>query len=677
MPVAAAGSGGVVPVVSVVVPAFDAEGTLGEQLEALAGQVGAPVFEVLVCDNGSRDGTAGVVRSFVGRSSGAVAWSGLRLVDASVRRGPAAARNVGAGVARGEHLLFCDADDVAEPGWVAAMHAGLGEHAMVAGPWDLARLNTHYAHVGDRAEPTFRMSTWDRVPAAGAGNLGVRSVVFAEVGGFDERLPVGEDVDLCWRAQLAGHELGEVEAVMHVRMRTGLRDVFRQAYSYGRAERQLAQKFAAVITDPTVPRVEAAHADSARDAAPAEPVASDSVPSARREAVPARAGALVRKVAKLRRPSDLTYAVRRLGRVCGSRFGRLDRSVPRYGGPVPGRVVVHDSGVVPVVSVVVPAFDAEGTLGEQLEALAGQVGAPVFEVLVCDNGSRDGTAGVVRSFVGRSSGAVAWSGLRLVDASVRRGPAAARNVGAGVARGEHLLFCDADDVVSPGWVAALHAALAADVVAAGPWEFRRLNPSVAEADRWGPTTFCPPVGVPLPAAGSGNLGIRADLYALLGGFDEHLRVGEDIDLCWRAQLAGRQLLEVPDAVLHVRFRAEPTRAFRQAFAYAGSDRQVAFKYRRVIDAYAAAYPDLARGVKDVPARTAWPRRAYLCVRKIAAELARLRHPGGAVLVSSEIGEWLGLRLTSVDRTVDVVVPPATLPEPVDVGAARADGGRPA
>ena len=131
--------GGVVPVVSVVVPAFDAESTLGEQLGALAGQVGAPVFEVLVCDNGSRDGTAGVVWSFVGRSVGSVAWSGVRLVDASVRRGPAAARNVGAGRARGEFLVFCDADDVVSPGWVAALHAGLADHDLVAGglEWEL------------------------------------------------------------------------------------------------------------------------------------------------------------------------------------------------------------------------------------------------------------------------------------------------------------------------------------------------------------------------------------------------------------------------------------------------------------------------------------------------------------------------------------------------------------
>jgi glycosyltransferase involved in cell wall biosynthesis len=326
------------------------------------------------------------------------------------------------------------------------------------------------------------------------------------------------------------------------------------------------------------------------------------------------------------------------------------------------------------VSVVIPAFDAESTLGEQLGALAAQVGAPVFEVLVCDNGSRDATAALVRGWAARGSG-VSWARLRLVDASARRGPAAARNVGARAAVGRALLFCDADDVVSPGWVAALHDALHPDTLVAGPWEFGRLNPSVREEDRWGPATFSPPVDVPLPAAGSGNLGLSAELFDRLGGFDERLRVGEDIDLCWRAQLSGCTLVEVPGAVLHVRYRTRTSHAFRQAFAYAGSDRQMADKYRLVIAAY-ARHESTGEGepapTPQSERRPPWPRRAYLAVRKSAAEVARLRHPGGAVLLSSEIGEWLGLRLSRLDRSVQPVLPPTVLPPP-HVGNERRGG----
>jgi GT2 family glycosyltransferase len=314
------------PVVSVVVPAFDAEHTVAEQLRALAEQVDAPPFEVLVCDNGSRDATVDVVRTWRERPPVAPAWSALRLVDASARRGPSAARNVGARAARGAYLAFCDADDVAAPHWVASTRRALVEHPIVAGPWDLTRLNTHYAHVGERTDPTFRMSFWDELPTAGAGNLALRASVFTEVGGFDESLPVGEDIDLCWRVQLAGHALGESDALMHVRMRTDLRSVFRQAYTYGRADRQLAHKYAAV----------AAGRPAARPAPVTPDRSSAGQPEPPRVTAPSVVGPLsraVRKLARVRRPSDLTYTVRRLGRWCGSRFGRVDTSLPKLERP--------------------------------------------------------------------------------------------------------------------------------------------------------------------------------------------------------------------------------------------------------------------------------------------------------------------------------------------------------
>lgn len=60
------GEGSAPPEVSVVIPALDAAGTLPLQLEALARQRTRRTYEVLVADNGSRDGTADVVRGFAG-----------------------------------------------------------------------------------------------------------------------------------------------------------------------------------------------------------------------------------------------------------------------------------------------------------------------------------------------------------------------------------------------------------------------------------------------------------------------------------------------------------------------------------------------------------------------------------------------------------------------------------
>ena len=78
-----------------------------------------------------------------------------------------------------------------------------------------------------------------------------------------------------------------------------------------------------------------------------------------------------------------------------------------------------------------------------------------------DNGSTDDSAKV----------AAAWSdripGLRVLDASSVKGSAAARNLAASQATGDKLAFCDHDDVVQPGWVAAMAGALDAHDLVAG------------------------------------------------------------------------------------------------------------------------------------------------------------------------------------------------------------------
>jgi glycosyltransferase involved in cell wall biosynthesis len=108
----------------------------------------------------------------------------------------------------------------------------------------------------------------------------------------------------------------------------------------------------------------------------------------------------------------------------------------------------------PQVSVVVPAYNAADTLSLCLSALARQdFPAEDYEVVVVDDGSTDATADVARR-----------SGVR-VFSQPNAGPAAARNHGAQEARGEFLLFTDADCAPVPGWVRALTAPFADPQVA--------------------------------------------------------------------------------------------------------------------------------------------------------------------------------------------------------------------
>lgn len=219
------------PPVSVVIPCFDAEATLGGQLAALAGQQLPGEWEVIVADNGSTDSSRAVAESFRGR------LPALRWVDASGRRGAAHARNAGAAEARGELLLFCDADDEVAPGWLAAMVGALGRYGLVASRYSADRLNPpsiRDLHPTPQADSLPRYDYPPFLPHAGGGGLGVRRRFHEAVGGFDESLPALEDTDYCWRLQLAGVEMGFVpEALVHIRYKPGLGGNFRQALAYG------------------------------------------------------------------------------------------------------------------------------------------------------------------------------------------------------------------------------------------------------------------------------------------------------------------------------------------------------------------------------------------------------------------------------------------------------------
>ena len=164
--------------ISVVIAVRDGMPWLEEQLRALESQECPVEWEVVVADNGSHDSSAQVVSSWEKRSRA------FRLVDASSRPGPSAARNMGAAAARGDSFAFCDADDVVQPGWLAAIHSALGSADVVAGAFDHGSLNG-----GPPTAPSPAATRQlGQIPAGLAANLGVRRAAFEAVGGFDEDL---------------------------------------------------------------------------------------------------------------------------------------------------------------------------------------------------------------------------------------------------------------------------------------------------------------------------------------------------------------------------------------------------------------------------------------------------------------------------------------------------------
>jgi glycosyltransferase involved in cell wall biosynthesis len=121
--------------VTVVLPVRNGERHLGRQLAALAGQSYPDPWELLVVDNGSTDGSREVARSFAGE------LPQLRIVDASSHRGLNYARNIGVDAARGDLLAFCDADDAADPGWLAGLVDAAAGADIAGGVLDGQELN--------------------------------------------------------------------------------------------------------------------------------------------------------------------------------------------------------------------------------------------------------------------------------------------------------------------------------------------------------------------------------------------------------------------------------------------------------------------------------------------------------------------------------------------------------
>jgi GT2 family glycosyltransferase len=110
-------------------------------------------------------------------------------------------------------------------------------------PWSLNGLATPsplaYA-------PPPGMTLFGFLPAAGSGNLGFRRGAFDDLGGFASDLMTGEDLDLSWRAQLAGHRyVSSPGAVVARRDQMGFTAVFRRYTSYGRCGPDLFRRFRA------------------------------------------------------------------------------------------------------------------------------------------------------------------------------------------------------------------------------------------------------------------------------------------------------------------------------------------------------------------------------------------------------------------------------------------------
>lgn len=229
----------------------------------------------------------------------------------------------------------------------------------------------------------------------------------------------------------------------------------------------------------------------------------------------------------------------------------------------------------PELSVILPFRNAAGTISDQLEALVDQDYEGRWELIAVDNRSDDHSREIVERFADRLD-------VTVVEATEQLGGGHASNVGARHARAEKLVFVDADDVVAPGYLAAMAAALDGHEFVTAAFDQETLNPSWVRAahgppwrrsDKPLPKQF----GV-LPNAGA-SMGISRRLLESVGGFPDDLPRMYDISLSWEVQLAGAPLHLVPEAVYRVRYRDNLVDLFRQGFGEASCAPLLYKRYR--------------------------------------------------------------------------------------------------
>jgi mycofactocin system glycosyltransferase len=220
----------------------------------------------------------------------------------------------------------------------------------------------------------------------------------------------------------------------------------------------------------------------------------------------------------------------------------------------------------PRVTVVVPVRDREAQLAACLASLE-QVRYPAgrLEVVVVDDGSARPVA--------------VPAGVRLVRRERSGGPAAARNAGASGCRAELLAFVDSDCAAEPGWLAALVpelvdpavAAVGGRVLAGRRTTWLERYDSVRSPLDLGPARADARPRRPVPFLVTANLVLRRSAFEAAGGFDEALRCGEDVDLCWRLAAAGHRLVYQPAGRVRHDHRRGPRAFAATRAAYAASE----------------------------------------------------------------------------------------------------------
>lgn len=222
------------PTVSVIIPTYNRAEMVAEAIRSVLAQTYTD-YEVIVVDDGSTDDTRRVVTSF---------GSPVRYVSQE-NKGRSVARNRGIELAAGRYIAFLDSDDLFLPTKLATQVRCLEQHPEAGLAYSSAlTIDEHGNELPMIYRATLSGLIYEpllfKAPVAcpiATPTVMVRAAALAEVGGFDERMEMAEDIDL-WRRIVRRWPVVGIEAPLSVvRQHSGnqVRDpaeIFRALESY-------------------------------------------------------------------------------------------------------------------------------------------------------------------------------------------------------------------------------------------------------------------------------------------------------------------------------------------------------------------------------------------------------------------------------------------------------------
>ena len=213
------------PAVSIVIPAYNAEETIGPLLDSLLA-LDYPDFEVIVVNDGSEDGTKEIAEQY-----------SVRLID-QPNRGASAARDAGLRAAKRGIVAYVDSDVTVERDWLRHLVEPLDDHGVAASTGCTIFLRNETCSSWMRSLDIERRNSRRKVDTrlANGPNSAFRKDVLLGIGGFDPNWFHAEDTEVSYKLWGRGYRIRYVpEAIVHHVPEEDWRDFLRKRYRDARA----------------------------------------------------------------------------------------------------------------------------------------------------------------------------------------------------------------------------------------------------------------------------------------------------------------------------------------------------------------------------------------------------------------------------------------------------------